>query len=383
MIKTKFTDLNFQDPHAKHCLAYGGGKAGLLQFAKEKLPKIAEHVPDGVFINSADAHNPAKLESFLKSTESSSYPKIVRGCTSFVESFSPPKQKSVSDFCGVVDVLKTLRVDDRGDYKKGLKHCADSILEEGKTEEVKSHIEWEFDIAFNGNIGLLVQDYIENEWRGYIVEHQSEEGVFIVEKVYNNNNTVVSRIINDSDKEIQKALFYLEQRNLIPMYKTIKDSGLIPHDYTFQIEYCIDKELKPWILQVRLFRKKEERANFEVSPSAMNGITNPYNAFGVTPKDGLSLELCYLDLENIKCFENKKQAAYTAYLMNHESPPLNLQPKNLTGFIAQNLSNSVLGHGYTRFMMKTDVGIVTGPCLRTSRRVRIFSNGINGGYISE
>ncbi len=380
MIKTKFTDLHFQDPYAKHCLAYGGGKAGLLQYAKEKLPKIKEHIPDGVFINSVDASDPAKLENCLKSIESSNHPKIARGCTSFVQGVSLPEQESINDFCGAVDVFKTNRLyEERSKFE-----TADFIIRESQTEEVASHLQWEFDIKFDGNIGLLVQDYKEWLCRGYIVEHPSEEGVFILEKIDKDIDGPVAYKIEDSDKNLHGAMAFIEVERLIPLYKEVKDSGLIPKDYTFQIEYCLDEKLKPWILQVRLFRKKEERANFDL-PLDLSRRTSPNNAFGVTPKDGISLPFEYLDKGNISYLKGKKQAAYTDYSIDHRSPPLEIQPENLTAFIAQSFgnSNSFLGHGYTRFMMKADIGLAMDKMIDMPHKIRVFSNGISGGYISE
>ena len=152
MIRTKFTDLNFQNPYAKDCLTYGGGKAGLLQYAKEKPPKIKEHIPDGVFINSADASDPAKLENFLKNIDSSNSPKIVRGCTSFVQEVSLPEQEAINDFCGVVDVLKIEELYE--EQRRNRFEIADYIIRESQTEEVTSHLQWEFDTKFDGNLLL-------------------------------------------------------------------------------------------------------------------------------------------------------------------------------------------------------------------------------------
>ncbi len=380
MIKTKFTDLNFQDPYARHCLAYGGGKAGLLQYTKEKLPKVAEYVPDGVFINSADASDPAKLENILKSVESSeNNPKIVRGCTSFVQGVSSPEQEAINDFCGVVDVLKTSGYTES---RESLPEFADWVIYNSKEKEVASHLQWEFDTKFDGNIGLLVQDYKEWVYRGYLVEHPSEEGIFILEKLDKNTDMPVAYKVEDVGKNLHGAMTFIEVKRLIPLYKELKDSGLMPKDYTFQIEYCLDEKLNPWILQVRLFRRKEERANFDL-PSYLNGRTFSNHAFGITPKDGISLPLTDLNSESIKSFKDKKTVAYTEYSSYHRSPPLEIQPENLTAFIAQSFGNSFLGHGYTRFMMKADVGFAMDRIMHTPHRIRVFSNGITGGYIRE
>lgn len=379
MIRTKFTDLNFQDNYARQCLAYGGGKAGFARFAKQKLPKVAEYIPDGEFIDAASASDPAKLENFLKSIESSNSEKILRGCTSFVEGYSSGEQEAINDFCGVVDVLDTIQTHS----KKYVLLNAPIILDRARTNEVKSHLKWETEIEFDGNIGLLVQDYKESDTGGYVIQHPSNEGTFIIETEKKSWDSVVSSVITDKSRHTD----YLADKEvdiLVDLYKEIKDSGLIPKEYTFQIEYCIDEQYRLWILQIRLFRKKEESANFAI-PNDLDFYSAHYKSFGVTPKEGEPLVLAHLNSEKINSLKDREKVAYSLRSEFHVSPPLEFQPKNIFAFIAESTNQAFLGHGYTRFMMKSELGMLVKKISDDIgvRRIRVFSNGIYGGYVEE
>lgn len=403
MIRIDFNELNFQSQRARDLVIGEGSKP--LGYLREEwkgtsfekyLPTASDYLPPD------KVRNPDDVRNFIQSLGSSSNAKMVRLCL-------PPSGSYGGDFVGCVDVLPSKPAYDKWMLEKVINHSLYEYANEhfSKTGvEPNDFIRWESGADFNWDVGLLVQDYYGLSV-GSLVEHPHKEDSYAIEMI-NMQNTVASRsqavLEKDSDKFVFKRCqapaltkFFLET---VDVYKAIKDSGLVPEDYTFQLEFGKTKEgIK--IYQVRLFRKMQERASFETSElTDLQGTTNfkTYDLFsyGITPKEGIEIPVTYLNDAGVNALNQSENAGYIyGYPYGrdiHESPPLSVRPDNVTFYHAKNDRN-FLEHGHYRFGARSDVFMVCAGgaesypsenlhgSLPKVKNVRVYSNGIKGAVL--
>lgn len=404
----RISALHWQEPIAKDYITQlGGSKSGTYHYLNDSQPDLRRHLP-------ADTHYlepDGDVIRFLDSVNFSfSRQKIVRGCHPL-------------DFVGMVDVIDTVKgLQDRTAVAYAIK----KLQEQARSPEVKSFVEYESGETFNGEIGILVQDYYGEE-RGSIIEHPHMKGIYRVGKVTPTVLHDIARLTGrqvtvtgqyNVDEEIcdvsgraidqfkigagdsigfksSQSIEQDEARKVIELYKRVADSGLIPEGYSFQMEYGIDKVTKqPIFYQARLFRPFIDRANYEKDDVDWDfNSTRIFNAFGITPKEGIETHLAYLDEDGIKHSSDKGTVAFTYSASGKNqrgSTSLDIQPKNIGVYLPYQYQ--LLEHGHYRWLQKAPVSlaaIIKGIedkldnsinfAAEDGVKVRVWSNGIVGG----
>ena len=396
----QISQLHWQEPKAKQYLEQlNGSKSGAHFFLYDTQPDLRAQLPTNAkYLAPGD-----DVEQFVKSLDYAK-PKVVRGC-------------HLLDFVRMVDVIDTVKASKgRLDVRKAI----DDVLEQAAGEDVRSFVEYESGIQFDGKIGILVEDYYGEE-RGSIVEHPHMKGIYRVGKVtptvlydlaqlstvgkYNVDEEICDvngRVIDPfNTKSTENIVFQSfqsieqdEARKVINLYKKISDSGLIPEGYSFQMEYGINKTTQePIFYQARLFKQFAERASYEIDVLEWDCRTTPFSTFGITPESGIEVNLAYLDEEGIKHSSNKESVAfaYSASGKNQRgSTSLDIQPKNMKVYLPY--QEQLLEHGHYRWLQKAPISLPSvvreiDDKLESSIhfaaeegiKVRVCSNGIVGG----
>lgn len=393
----KLQDIHWQEPEAKEYLTeLGGSKSGAYQYLYDFSSDLHRHLPTGThYLAPGD-----DLEKFLD-TLNYSRRKIVRACHPL-------------DLLGMVDVIPTMPVN-RTD-RDAVRFSINRVLEEAQDDEVRSFAEYESGESFDGKVGILVQDYCGTE-RGSIVEHPHERGLFRVGREYASitSSTNIDEEMFDEDgrqldlmemkynddpepiyDESVWGIGAAEVQKVIALYRKIYDTGLMPESHSFQMEYGIDDRTREVMFyQSRIFKPFEEGGTFEPEFDVFTShITMPYLTFGITPENGLEMQLAELDTESIEKYQNESQMAYAYNAYGHRcTTDLDVQPHNVAAYLPY--QHQILEHGHYRWMQKAPV---TLPFVRKSLvrgadrrglhesvqdlseeiRVRITSNGIRG-----
>ncbi|MBI3591267.1 MAG: hypothetical protein HY094_07840 [Candidatus Melainabacteria bacterium] len=396
----QISQLHWQEPLAReYILQYGGSKSASYEYLNDTQPHLRKYLPTGTKYLPPGGD----VKRFLDSVNFSfSTQKIVRGCHPL-------------DFFGMVDVIDTVKgLQDRTAVVYAIK----KLQEQARNPEVKSFVEYESGEAFNGEIGILIQDYYGEE-RGSIIEHPHMKGIYRVGKVtptiafessklaqarYNVDEEICDvngRALNvfsfdeGLDFKSYQSIEQDEASKVIELYRKVADSGLIPQGYSFQMEYGIDKVTKQLIFyQARLFRPFVDRANYKRDDVDwdFNG-TMRFNAFGITPKEGIETYLAYLEEDGINHSSDKNAVAfaYSASGKNQRgSTSLNIQPKNMEVYLPYQYQ--LLEHGHYRWLQKTPITLTPVVTRLEDKlnssihfaaedgvKVRVWSNGIVGG----
>ena len=421
------------DPKAKECLERGGSKAGtyfyLLDTMENLMPK------NTAFLDLKDDN----VEEFLKNLDYENM-KIARGCH--------PK-----DFTGAIDVFKTQYDLLRG--LKGIEEVREAIKqirEHAHSQEVKSYMEYETGEKYDGRVGVLVQDY-NGPIRGSIVEHPHEQGMYLIERMViggelekqldffraafyqsfyhfketelerstkrNLNLTMQKYICNreghylDDTKPYEKVMAGKRLRNIpdmnelmqynftsnsnnliINIYEKVKESGLIPKGYSYKLDYGFndDRSPLPTIYQATLFKKFEDKSDFDIDPGDKNLIvTGFYNAFGKTDSNGIELD--FAELSRANDFKDKDKMVYFFHnqrnidSLDHETYKrnklgLDIMPNNMQAYLTTS-DVVVLEHEHLKWIQKADIALATKFLKKLKnmnvKKVRILCNGIMGG----
>lgn len=395
--RINLSTLHWQDSRARDCVLRGGSKAGAYEYLYETQPQLRKHLPkDAKYLSPGE-----DVRKFLDGVNLS-MPKVIRGCHPL-------------DFVGMVDVIDTEK-DIFGRF--GVINAIGRVREQAQNAKVKSFVEYESGEPFDGEIGIQVADYynfqdafgnVHSCKRGSIVEHPHERGIYricMVSPSEGRKEYVEEEICDASGRAIRlgdtktnsetvyktdeqyPAVSANEGKKIIALYKAIYDSGLIPPEYSFQMEYGIDNKDEIIFFQARLFRPFQERADFDLSPKQWTHTTFPWHSFGITPKGGIELVATRLEKDRVDKLSKKSTVAYSYNAINHrESTPLDVQPNNMAAFLA--FQNHVLEHGYYRWLQKALIAIsgaggVTKIHEMVSSsdkpvKIRICSNGIYGG----
>ena len=402
----RLSEIKWQEPLAgEYIRELGGSKSGAYEYLYDTQPNLRRHLPTGTKYLPPGGD----ISKFVEGLDYAK-PKVVRGCDR-------------EDFVGMVDAIDTVKsVKGRLAVKKAI----DDVLKQAAGEDVRSFVEYESGIPFDGKVGILVQDYYGEE-RGSIIEHPHMKGIYRVGKVTPTVLHDIARLTGrevsvvgqyDVDEEVcdvsGKAIdqfkigagdnigFKLSQSieqdeaiKVIELYRRIADSGLIPDGYSFQMEYGIDKVTKqPIFYQARLFRPFVDRANYEKDDVDWDfNSTSIFNAFGVTPKEGIEAHLAYLDEDGIKHSSDKGNIAFTYSASGKNqrgSTSLDIQPKNMKVYLPY--QRQLLEHGHYRWLQKAPVSLAATIksiedeldnsihfVAKDGVKVKVWSNGIVGG----
>ncbi len=400
----QISQLHWQEPKAKQYLEqYNGSKSGTHFFLHDTQPDLRAQLPTNAkYLAPGD-----DVEQFVRSLDYSN-PKVVRGC-------------HLLDFVGMVDVIDTVKAS-KG--RLAVKKAIDDVLKQAAGEDVKSYVEYESGIPFDGKIGILVEDYYGEE-RGSIIEHPHMKGIYRVGKVIPTIGFELSRLAKiemsnvakyDVDEEVcdvngraidlfntkhvenigfksDQSIKQDEAKKIIELYRKVADSGLIPEGHSFQMEYGINKTTKaPIFYQARLFKPFAERASYDIDVLEWRK-TMPFSTFGITPESGIEVSLAYLDEEGIQYSSSKESVAfaYSASGKNQRgSTTLDIQPKNIEVYLPYQYQ--LLEHGHYRWLQKAQVSLPSVVrniedrlessihlAAESEIKVKVCSNGIVGG----
>ena len=400
----KYSDLNFQDKTAQAAIEQGGGKNLHGIFADD--PEMEKYLSrESVLLSPQTVQDP---EARRKVLEGLSYgPKILRAV------ILPDKETNhPGDFGGCVDFLPSEPLSAGVANKISLfNDHIDKIIRLATTDERKKHYEWEGGKADRllDHLGFIIQDNFRGSDMGSIIAHSSDDEVFVIENEAADLNQ--KQVIHKNGVNIHGCLRFSSKGDklisqLTSLYKKIRDSGKVPKDYSFQMEYGWNgHDLK--IFQLRLFRRKDAKADFEINRYDFDYYTPfKYSVYGKTDERGIEIPIT-----NLKQFagitkENKAAYCYTDGMGEHrESPPLEITPTNmeLFWFFADGSSpcntdqfydNNHLAHGAYRYLMKAPLALALRPgylddpisgifldCAEddTPLKIKYVSNGVQAG----
>ena len=420
--------VSFQDKRIQECVEYGGSKLGVAlaiqsSFTPE-LERLKQYLPKSYLQESGD-------------TVASLKEKIEREFQ--VGKLYTIRTGSPYDYSGLTGVLPYNENNvskERADKKNALERTLD-VIEHcfiyNPNEYLAKHL------GLNPNeidleIKLLIQEYIpENAIAGSIVEHPHRKNYFYIYlpglgKQFtftapprnNASEYRIYRLVN------AKRLKYFE--SIITLYKEAQDAGLIPDGYTGQVSFKLDtSKNKPYLLQVRIFRKKEQRADFDIDTKRNENIfigfekdaervedllqsiakkrskktrSTPVRAnseeisanelithtsFGITPSGGIEIDLGDLLMEketseNAKYYDSFDEREWFRFIVNSSRAPvicgnLDFLRQSSFGYVQRSkvavITDRPATHDYFDFIREV-------YNTANTRKIRIFSNGVCG-----
>jgi hypothetical protein len=414
-MKNMVPSPQWENPDAfEYLTELGGSKSGATAYLADTCPELHPQLPKGAYLEPWE-----DADDFLDEKVDLREGKVVvRGCHS-------------RDVYGMVDVLETLVVPSDGqmslserltrdrearrvcrervertptDIKALRKELREAILrirDQAHAEDVRGYVEYESGAPFDGQIGILAQDCC-GDVRGSVVEHPNEKGGFrisISTPSYSTHNPwdveesafVDSGLCVSAGKPGSGRMGFDPDtiKQIIGLYRTVRDTGIMPASYSFQMEFGLPEvdgrsgtkrrlssggEHLPVFYQARLFRPYQGRADFTIDEiirkTKKEGsfvTSNYYDSFGITPPEGITLRLAELDEEFIEKFQGVDHIAYAHNLFNqsHHGAPLSIRPRNMEAYIPY--SSKLLEHGYFRWMQKAAVTTPLGTRLSQGR----------------
>jgi hypothetical protein len=378
-------DLQWQNKDAMTAIVNNGGsKAGSTNFIQEHLAGLREYLP-------GDSHYLAPnedLETFLSKIDFSK-PKIIRACHPY-------------DFCGLVDVIDTHKnVDGRDQTREKIL----AIFQQAQSQELKSWVNYDIgDNQFDGQVGILVQDYI-GPICGSIIEYPQKPGFYRIST--ENTSTPAnqnyakdlvcdikgnfidplrSRVDQDQPYENPWSIsldneFHQRVPEVIRLYRTIKDSGMIPDSHSYQMEFGIEPQSQGLkFYQARIFRPF---TNIEQITSG----ASPYLAFGDCPDSDLILPIRYLSREAAS--SNDPTAFYFSNSsvdnrnLHRKPTSLDIQPENMQAYLVPiNEGLKLLEHGHFRWAQRAPRISIAYRFPQSSEELRELMNGSASYYLN-
>ncbi len=347
-------NIKWDQPLAKEYLDRGGSKAGAYTFLAETQDgKYAQNLPTGTHYLPPGGEVEEVLARLDPHTK-----KIVRACHPL-------------DVTGMVDVLPTEMKDLK--TPEQVRAAIQKVLEDSRSEEVASYVEYESGAPFDQEVGILIQDFLPHiesgVRRGSIVEHPHMRGVYRIFDTVSEFTCDADgrRYTNGLDGRVATSRNDRQVNGIIDLYRRVQESGLMPSSHSFQMEW-VKKGPALWFLQSRLFKPFEKPGDFEVNWQSYGKmsdtcLTRDLSAFGVTGPEGTEpmhradLTIGYnwdpeIAREFIALREGEKEVAYAhnGFDGGH-SLPLDLQPRNMRVYLPYHPS-SVLEHGSFRWLQK-------------------------------
>ena len=391
-----------------------GSKSGAHNFLFDNHPDLRQHLPtDTHYIAPGEGPEPAIAKMDLSKT------KIVRGCHRL-------------DVTGMVDVIPT-RV---CGGTEGVRMAIEQVLQGARSKDVRDFVEYESGIPFDGNVGILVQDFNRGE-SGSVIEHPHKKGAYRItvnklpganedgyirmsEKMYDSDGRTLHQYKRYENKcgampsglddlgelpppeDLDRgALSSEDAKKVIELYRRIYETGLMPASHSYQMEFGM-RQNQILFYQSRIFRPFEPAGEFSIEEiekeSGFGGLKSDtliYNSFGITPAEGWELPLGELNTEFIERYAGENRMAYGYNnFCNRQCAPLNVQPRNLAVYMPYQHAN-VFEHGHFRWMQKAPVSLIgVRTSLREQKlgftdmterqsidekiRVRVYSNGMQG-----
>lgn len=231
------------------------------------------------------------------------------------------------------------------------------------------------------NVGVLLAKS-SGDCQGSIVEHPGEDGVYIVEFREEEGESTSHFIFKrDIDGGIQQftrgpysSEYFRTPTKLIQAYEEIKKSDLIPKDRSFHMEFSFDTRTDQFYAnQLKIFRKKyipssdwklNCKESFTIGPNS--ATTLDYAAFGITPKEGIEVELYPVNQSRHKYQFSNTEGNNIAYAYSdffgfehtHTRPHFNFKPKeNIKAGIYTGSDAACIGHGGHWIIANSDLGL--------------------------
>jgi hypothetical protein len=363
----------------------GGGKAGAYAHILEKNPQLHAHLPPNtIHYRPADGSK----ENLLNRLQGE-YPKIVRPCH--------PR-----DAEGLAGIMPHAIAQTRDEVSRAI----DGILEFAESEEFKTWFIYEFGVPYDGNASVLVQDWC-GKTRGSIIEHPHHRGVFRINRIVptDDSRTFATEDVCRSDGHVfdlaemsgnrsREPIYKTSKRHhsqdnsgIIELYKQIAETGIIPGNISFQMEFGFDAAGRAFFYQARQFRRFEtSRLTDPIPPRGINETrytTLPYNCFGIYGGDGkVTMAVADLYQNNVRKNALSPRVAYQYSSGALQPLPATVLPQNMEAYLTDDAG--ALARGHFRWMQKavvTLLGIPAGKIAEleaSGANVSIHSDGIQG-----
>lgn len=257
-----------------------GGKAGLLEFLRQD-GELARHILPSFYISpyTLNRWNIPELPKRMKNRE------LLYRSTNPHDAY---------DFIGQLPTLSGAS----DTHTKTLENIRDIL----SSNHMKSYLAKRGIPHPSQETGILIQNQLSYRFRGSVVEHPHFPGKYIVSMT---NAQFWDDIHHSSSMEMQVfgekwelsewewgrkpyyGLWAMEQ--LIALYQKIQKKGVFEDGISFQMEYGVDTNGKPYIFQVRQFRP------FEISRWDVTDLRWHNISFWLTPPEwvDLNLQVCH------------------------------------------------------------------------------------------
>lgn len=248
-------------------------KAGLLRFLAED-PELAAHILPGMYVKPWD----------LQSGNFPNIPEEYKNKSRFLYRSTNPHD--AYEFIGQLPTLSGT-----GENHIQTLETVQSILS-GNT--LTAYLEEKWIPHQSKETGVYLQEQLPLSFRGSIVEHPHRRWVYLISHTWANHGEDIHspkyhlelETYDDNGKPLREgnALWQLPNPPLlVELYKKIREKGIFEDGISFQIEFWITRDHRPYIFQLRQFRPFEDARNTHRSPSGWSTI------FWVTPEEGIDI----------------------------------------------------------------------------------------------
>src|SRR3989344_506652 len=300
----------------------------------------------------------------------------------FPEEFSPQIVRGThpNDYEGLVDALKTKK-DIRNQFD--LEFAIEQIREHAQSEAVHSYNKYEGQ-EYDGNVAIMIQPQNPSLKRGSLVEHPHERGTYLIDFVDESYDipTIDRAVVSGDSIDISRVMRPPADktvRDIVQLYKRIRDSDFIPDSQSFQMEFGLNHRFNE--KDEVLFYQARPFMRFENATFKLDKIFEEYDCFGITPEDGLVLDVVRTwNGESVNDIEHP----FAMMVDNMSHPlPLHVQPRNLAAFLPIGLRVNSLEHNTYRWLRKSKVSLLSHlnefklAGIKTGDKLKIVCDGLN------
>lgn len=289
-----------------------------------------------------------------------------------------------NDHEGLVDVLRTMS---HIWTRDGLKDCIEIIRKDANHPLIFGYNEYEGQ-AYDGKVGILVQRQTPDGLKGSVVEHPHERGTLLIDYVDFNihKDKLLNRVVvrgDDIDNSLEICSPNTEiSRMVVDLYRRVRETGFIPDDMSFQMEFGINDIHYPKREDVVLFYQARPFKRFE-EPTFELWDRTEYGCYGITPEEGIVLPVVKINYGNDD--QANEVGEPFAMIVECLTGPLRVacQPRSMKAFLPIGLRVDYLEHNNYRWIRKADVSILSPyhehwlNGLNDGDNIRIRSNGLH------
>lgn len=284
---------------------------------------------------------------------------------------------AIGDEKGLVDVIQTLKESSPGQLDIKI----NAIIEQSRSEGVKSYANWEGLMDYRGVSSLIVQPLNINQKRGSVVEHPNIEGHYLVNVVYNGSHTgrngsINQYLVDENGKIISQLTFHTVEdegliRDIVLMKKKSREAGFISEDMSSQVEFGLTQrgsfrytpETYDYSTSLKtpvVFYQEREFLPFDFDTS-INPDNYIFNQFG---RVGPNTKLRVIKLGSLNPVDGLEELCVdgvpSAYIFSDSCVsrplPLHFQPNNMSAVIIpadfMTIGGKSLEHNMYRWVQK-------------------------------